>query len=758
MCTNSEKYQRLNFIDLLRKYDKIIIPMLQRDYAQGRKDDKKAIDVRTNLLGDVFSDKHEINFDLVFGSQENREGQIVFIPVDGQQRLTTLFLLYLYNAKINTYITDGLSKFTYETRRAAADFCKAIVEKDWSVPDGKGISEALKDNIWFMQYWNNDPTVISMLQMLDDIQERAPKGNFIDKLDRISFYFFDLEQNGLNETLYLKMNSRGKPLTAFENLKASIDSMLPTEADYHFEEMGNDVSGNNFKDKWRYCIDRKWIETFWNKDNPTNLDKNMTQFIVRFLSGCYAAFSQKDNKMTKDISEHLKNINADDDNYSSFIQFPPIKTVLELDGAFSLLAYAFSVLSCKEKVLHPYWDQDTPFKVDKKSDYIIIAVLFAYVLFKGNEEAVIFAWNMAENTVVDYDSFISLCRRFREIKDDDNFKKGIYYALVNHNFYNPSEQLEEEIEKAKQIIDEDELRMYVGNIKEFKNKSWKEVIFRAEKYSFFKGAIRFLIRDENGEWDWRDFDKKWNHAQKFFTVGGVYQNNSLLLRYFISKFTDWSLFWGMTFDNADNSWRTVLLDNKWRASIHELLIGDHIEIKTDYRASLMDLEPLYENVQKKVQEDLVITKLLEHIEKGCHLYWRYDNYALYPSNTRNKRNKYIIGNNRNRILSSLYGGESSEKEKCPKKIYTDQKIEDCDCFWGWDINFKYLDKNFQWYRTDFIYLMDDSDPNHYLIKDKFETEETKRYFCFNTKDLATDEIVKNLDQLKSDYESSGSSD
>lgn len=189
MCTNSEKYQRLNFIDLLRKYDKIIIPMLQRDYAQGRKDDKKASDVRTNLLGDVFSDKHEINFDLVFGSQENREGQIVFIPVDGQQRLTTLFLLYLYNAKINTYITDGLSKFTYETRRAAADFCKTIVEKDWSVPDGKGISEALKDNIWFMQYWNNDPTVISMLKMLDDIQERAPKGNFIDKLDRISFYF-----------------------------------------------------------------------------------------------------------------------------------------------------------------------------------------------------------------------------------------------------------------------------------------------------------------------------------------------------------------------------------------------------------------------------------------------------------------------------------------------------------------------------------------------------------------------------------------
>lgn len=362
MCTNGEKkYQKLNFKSLIGKYDKIVVPMLQRDYAQGRSD-KKASNIRANLLEDVFSDKREINFDLVFGSQEIHEGNLVFIPVDGQQRLTTLFLLYLYNTKINKYVTEGLNKFTYETRRAAADFCKAIVEKDWSITDEKIISETLKDYNWFMQYWNNDPTVVSMLQMLDDIQRKAPKDNFIDKLDRISFYFLDFEQNGLNETLYLKMNSRGKPLTVFENLKASIDDMLPSEANCHFEEMENDKSGNNFKDKWRFYIDRKWTEIFWNKYNPYSLDKSMAQFIVRFLSGCYAAFAQKDDDRI--ISEYLRKINTDENNYSSFMPFAPIKKVLELKEPFCLLANAFGVLSYKEELLRPYWDRDTPFKVD----------------------------------------------------------------------------------------------------------------------------------------------------------------------------------------------------------------------------------------------------------------------------------------------------------------------------------------------------------------------------------------------------------
>ena len=70
MNNNTSNDQEYTFQKLLEQYDKILVPMIQRDYAQGRTD-KKATDVRNNLLTDIFSDK-DVHFDLVFGSKERR--------------------------------------------------------------------------------------------------------------------------------------------------------------------------------------------------------------------------------------------------------------------------------------------------------------------------------------------------------------------------------------------------------------------------------------------------------------------------------------------------------------------------------------------------------------------------------------------------------------------------------------------------------------------------------------------------------------
>ena len=698
MC-NSNQYQRLKFTDFLGRYDHIVIPAIQRDYAQGR-EDKKATEVRKTLLDDIFSDKPEIDFNLVFGSQEEYGGKTCFIPVDGQQRLTTLFLLYLYNSKVNRVQTDGLNKFTYETRRAAADFCKAIVDvdNDWENQKDK-LSGSIKDCNWFMQYWNQDPTVISMLRMLDDIQKRAPEGNFKEKLDRITFYFYDLKQNGLNETLYIKMNARGKPLTAFENLKAAIDNILPKELDYDFKEIGDEASGSNFKEKWQSCIDGKWTDAFWDKEKPHDIDKNLTKFIVRFLSGCYAALKSNGDQTTDDeTKKQLGEINANEDNYSSFIPFGPIKKVLELENSFAFLARAFDIISCKKEDLYPTWrNSDFTFTIDVITEYKTLSVLLAYVLFDGDKKALRFAWNMAENTVSGYNDFISLCNRFGEIKTSEHLDKGIYTVLSNHKFNNPTDQLSEEIAKAKQILKGN----YDGNLAELKGKTWKDVIIEAENYAFFKGAIRFLFRNENGEWDWKDFDTKWKNAQRYFDKeNGLYKIDSNLLRFFISQFnienedTNWSLFWEMVYDNEDSSWRNLLIKEKWKRPIHETLISNNTKINTDYQST-------FENKKRKsVQEDLVKMNLLECIASGCTLKYIKDNYLLMPYKSQVEWEKYIIGNHRNRILSYLYGGKSYEQPYMYEKIYTDQKIDGCDFFWGWNIHFKYKKDqkiyNFRW--------------------------------------------------------------
>ena len=72
----------------------IEIPIIQRDYAQGRLGKEN---LRKSFLGDLKNalDNGEImKLDFVYGSTENDK----LNPLDGQQRLTTLWLLHWYIA------------------------------------------------------------------------------------------------------------------------------------------------------------------------------------------------------------------------------------------------------------------------------------------------------------------------------------------------------------------------------------------------------------------------------------------------------------------------------------------------------------------------------------------------------------------------------------------------------------------------------------------------------------------------------------
>ena len=360
MNSNTSYYKEYTFQELLKQYDKILIPMIQRDYAQGRTN-KKATDVRNNLLNDIFSGK-KVHFDLVFGSVESRivdgDKKRCFIPVDGQQRLTTLFLLYLYGQRqLSLYQELDLSKFTYDTRRAAADFCKSITREEWHYGNKENVSDAIKDCSWFMDYWAQDPTVEGMLNMLDAIHEKYKQGNTFPDLENVTFYFFDLESNGLNENLYLKMNSRGKSLTAFENLKAKIEKVLPDniEIDEKFFPECDAAPKDSFKEKWKFFMDRNWTETFWDSENPSKYDVNIAKFIVRFLAGYWAAFGKvtAEETTTKELVDANRK-EQNDKNYADYIKFEPIEKVLQLENAVSSLAYALTTVIN----IAPYWTND----------------------------------------------------------------------------------------------------------------------------------------------------------------------------------------------------------------------------------------------------------------------------------------------------------------------------------------------------------------------------------------------------------------
>ena len=71
---------------------KIAIPLIQRDYAQGRQSQKvdeiRKVFVHTLLLV-VKGKRSATELDFVYGSNQNN----AFEPLDGQQRLTSLYLL-----------------------------------------------------------------------------------------------------------------------------------------------------------------------------------------------------------------------------------------------------------------------------------------------------------------------------------------------------------------------------------------------------------------------------------------------------------------------------------------------------------------------------------------------------------------------------------------------------------------------------------------------------------------------------------------
>jgi hypothetical protein len=207
---------------------KIVIPMIQRDYAQGR------IDADINRIRERFLESlhraielEPITLDFIYGDI-NADG--VMTPLDGQQRLTALFLLYWYASKkenLDAAEYIFLDNFSYETRYSARDFCSYLIKFHPSFT--KKLSEEIIDQAWFPLDWKKDPTISSMLVMLDAIQDEFAETQGIWarlKEKAITFYFLPIKDMGLTDELYIKMNSRGKPLTQFEHFKAELEHEL----------------------------------------------------------------------------------------------------------------------------------------------------------------------------------------------------------------------------------------------------------------------------------------------------------------------------------------------------------------------------------------------------------------------------------------------------------------------------------------------------------------------------------------------------
>jgi len=262
----------------------IEIPLFQRDYAQGRQSEL-AKQVRKRFLADLcaaLDGGKELHLDFVFGDVVNG----TLYPLDGQQRLTTLFLLHCYLAwhqPQDSTTPQAWHAFHYATRPGARKFCEFLTtcSPELNTP---ALSAWLCNQASYLPTWKHDPTIQGMLVVLDALHahyrgkekvhmETAWQRLIDSASPAIRFLVLPVAAQKLDNSLYVKMNSRGRPLTAFENFKADLEALL------HKNFGKDDHKVREFSRK----IDTDWTDLFWHyRGNNDLIDEEFICYL-RFL-------------------------------------------------------------------------------------------------------------------------------------------------------------------------------------------------------------------------------------------------------------------------------------------------------------------------------------------------------------------------------------------------------------------------------------------------------------------------------------------
>jgi hypothetical protein len=286
----------------------IEVPIIQRDFAQGRPDDE-ASGIRERFLDAVVRacvTGAEMALDFIYG--DVKAG--VLRPLDGQQRLTTLFLLHWYVASRAGVLDPAAPwlRFSYATRPTARDFCESLAENPY--PGGPTTPSAwITDQPWYVYPWRQDPTISSMLVVLDTLHERveaeAEAPDFSDVWARLEkrsdraiwFLFLPVADMHYGEDLYIKMNSRGKPLTSFEVLKSDLEGMLkPVVSGAVCPVVGH------IHDRYEHLtmsIDGEWADLLWEyekADGDYVVDDEFMRYLTFIIDVCEWRDGQPDRR------------------------------------------------------------------------------------------------------------------------------------------------------------------------------------------------------------------------------------------------------------------------------------------------------------------------------------------------------------------------------------------------------------------------------------------------------------------------------
>lgn len=780
---------------------RIEIPIIQRDYAQGRIGKEH---LRERFLGKMFDvlcgKGGTMTLDFVYGTIEND----ALYPLDGQQRLTTLWLLHWYIALKSDNLSankDIFNCFTYETRISSREFCNHLCTIDSNNYKNfkdknkeKGIVEYIRNQTWFYQRYAQDPTVQGMLRTLGGTKIEDSTGNDIkDGLEEIFgkdtdfqkcwslltseecpivFVYKEMKDENLplSDDLYVKMNARGKQLTDFENFKADLLDFAPDPDNPHKKLLGQDIAS---------LMDNAWTDVFWNVAKAAEVyqvDAIYFKFIRDYLFAKFIADSSlsaselQDNRFYQDVYKG-NNSNNEYTGFNLYKEVIKADVIKDLKQFFSL----WQLSRLTDEKLRPLW------KVDKDYFYLIphylklkegiivsettqIGRVVSYAVcryFEINEEFdekhfkdwLYFVWNVAENSnIATEDAMIGAIRLMKELsaKSGDILTFLASYSPISSKF--AERQILEERFKARLMLGEN-------------SAVWRKKIREAESNIFLKGNISCLLRKDSEEYvaDFPMFVQKFNNICKYFDSDGVkdeYQVSLTKALIACCHSFDQLGYEGkcFVFDTSADNWRQHLLNKSvpsyYMEVDHLLMVDDLKKIKL---VEIEETDKYWAENTNRIKHILAEGMIVDSDIVFHGSAWRLNRFrdnvwALYPSRA---HHAYVFDwystdytFMRNKLFHQLL------QEKKISLIDPLPRYPERDGIYGdWNIFFAYNNFRFYWVWDNYIYLVDDD--NHWIkIKGRPNSDEGENHYRLDMNrcsDISPQGFLSNLTKLAHEY-------
>ena len=505
VLTSGKPYR---IIDLFTDERYVIIPDLQRDYCWGDKkhgenNNLELVSGFIDSLNEIFKEKRNdtIKLGMIY-AYEYPEGSNRIYLCDGQQRITTIFLLLgmIYRKTSDEKIKNCLiseseleddkePRLLYSIRDSTLYFLSDLVCNFFLGNSEIKVSEIERQS-WYFKEYNLDPTIQSMISAMEAIEEKI---NNLDNLnyftefllDKIEFFYFDMDNREKGEDMFVVINTTGELLTSTENIKPLLIGNI-------FDETKRQEASN---------IWENWENWFWlNKsNNEQEADKGLNQFFVFYWQIKLLQEKQWKDKKSNEINpfylfSQTSDLEQNEESSSSLKseQLEKAKDVNEIQRYFLAYKRLFEELKTEEnqkvlKSIDESLDFENAFYMRKVPINIILPLIqfktkFAeepvnQILrrlrknyFDGHKD-----WKERKNNYVDWRHLIQLLDKSTGIENllsfsnESNFKEISNVPNNIKNWYNNEEQLKSELKKENKALIEtiEDHQDFMGDISFF---------------------------------------------------------------------------------------------------------------------------------------------------------------------------------------------------------------------------------------------------------------------------------------------------